>query len=194
MTKKEFLKALEKELIHHNIDDITSIVEYYDELIEDKIESGVKEKDVIDELSITDIVRNVKAHRTIEDATQKPSISNGMKALMAFLGVLSFPMLLVMGTVLFALLIAMISIVFAVFVTFGALLFGAGVAFIILLGALVSGNIPFFPALFGLGLALFLVGVFGMLVKWTLTASREIMAWFINLIDTKFRKKVGNND
>ena len=192
MTKKEFLKALEKELIYHGTEDITSIMEYYEELIEDKKESGIKEKEVIDELSISDIVRNVKVERRIEDAVQKPSISNGMKALIAFLGILSFPMLITVGVFLFAMLIALLAIIFAVVVTFGALFIAMIVTIAALIGSVIFGHLPLVTALFALGVALVLVGSFGMLVKWTIIASKEIMIWFINLISTKFRKRRGN--
>jgi len=194
MTKKEFLKALEKELIYHGCEDVTTLIEYYDELIEDKIESGLKEKEVINDLSVSDIVRNMKAERKIGEAVEKPSISNGVKALIAFLGVLSFPMLIAVGAVLFALFITIFALIFTVVVTFGALFLAGVIAIGALIGAMIFGQLPFVTALFALGIVLVLIGVFGMLVKWTIVASREIMKWFIELINNKFRKKVKNNE
>jgi len=194
VNKKEFLKVLEKELVHHQCEDITNLIEYYDELIEDKKESGAKEEDVIQELSISDIVRNLKAERKIEAAVKKPTISNGMKALIAFLGILSFPMLITVGAVLFALVITVLALIFSVVVTFGALFLAGIVTIIALIGAVISGQLPFLTALFILGTTLVMIGVFGMLVKWTIVASREIVAWFAQLIKTKFRKETKSDE
>lgn len=194
MNKKEFLKALENELIYHKVEDISGIVEYWDELIEDKKESGEKEKDIIADLSISDIMRNVKVHKTIEEASQKPSISNGMKALIAFLGILSFPMLIAAGGLLFGLFMALIAIIFALIVTFGGLFIAAIIIIPTLIGLVISGNIQLVSALFGIGIMLILVGIFGMLVKWAFLGSTKLMEWFINLINNKFRKKVTNNE
>ena len=194
MTKKEFLRALEKELIYHGCEDLTSVIEYYDELIEDKKENGEKEKKVIDELSISDIVRNMKVEKRIEEATQKPTISNGMKALIAFLGILSFPMLITVGAFLFAMLIALLAVIFAVLLTFG-IFFVVGIVLVpVLIGSIIIGHLPLMTAIFTLGVVLVLVGIFGMLVKWTIAASREIMIWFIDLINSKFRKRRENHE
>jgi len=190
MTKKEFLKALENELIKLDVQDITNILEYYDELIEDQIENGKKEKEVINSISIYDIIKETKAHKKINEAVEKPSISGGMKALIAFLGVLSFPMLITVGAVLFALLITMLAVIFAVLVTFGAIFLVGVISMPVLIGSLLFGHMTFIPALLALGVSLVLMGVFGMLVKWTILASKEIMGWFINLINKKFRKRV----
>ena len=194
MNKKEFLKALENELIKLDVQDITNILEYYDEYIEDQIENGKKEKEVIDGISMYDIIKETRAHKKINEATEKPSISNGMKALIAFLGILSFPMLITVGAVLFALLVAMLAIIFAVVVTFGALFVAGIITIVVLIGSLIFGQLTFFAALFGLGIMLVLVGIFGMLVKWTIIASQEIMAWFIKLINRKFRKRSTNHE
>ncbi|MCL2383774.1 MAG: DUF1700 domain-containing protein [Oscillospiraceae bacterium] len=188
MDKKEFLKALEKELTHSQCEDITSVLEYYDEFIEDKKESGVNENDIIQELSVTDIIRNLKVERKIEEAVKKPSISNGMKALIAFLGVLSFPMLIAFGAVLFALFITIVAVGFSLMIAFGSLFVAAVLSVGAVIVAVITGQIPIPTGLLMLGVMLVLTGLFGITARWTVVGSQKVMKWFSGLIKKKFNK------
>ena len=183
-----------KELIYHNYEDITSIVEYYDELIEDKKENGTKEKAIINELSISDIVRNVKVGKAIDKAVEKPTISNGMKALIAFLGILSFPMIIVLGSLIFALVITVLTLVFTVIFIFGVLFFSGIITIAALIAAMIFSQLPIATGLFALGITLIFTALFAMLLKWSIVALGEITVWFIDIIKRKFKKEVSNNE
>lgn len=86
MDKKEFLKELRYKLNKENYDDVDGIIDYYDELIEDRIErTNEIEKEVIKDLgSVDDIVKKVcgskktdriKYEEEITDE-DKPSVKN----------------------------------------------------------------------------------------------------------------------
>ena len=194
MNKKEFIKALENELIKLEVQDITNILEYYDELIEDQIENGKSEKEVINGINIYDIIKEVKAHKKISDAVEKPTISNSMKALIAFLGILSFPMLIVVGSIFFALFITIFAIMFSFIIAFGVSFFAILISTIALIGAIIFNQIPFVTGIFILGINFVLIGIFAMLTKWSIQVSKLITVRLIDLINNKFRKRVGNNE
>ena len=196
MNKKEFLDNLEKELKKLNVQDSQNILEYYDEFIEDQKESGKKEKDIISKINMDDIRKEVKIHKKINDATERPSLSTGIKALIAFLGILSLPMLLAVGGILFAIVVTALALIFALFVTVGALLFASGASIVAFIWGVGSGTIGIAPALFGIGWALVFLGLFALLLKWTINVSREIITWGADLLKRELNKRRGgkNND
>ena len=58
MKKSEFLNLLQLSLKGFPKDDIAKTIQYWDEMISDKVEDGMKEEDVIKDLSIEEIVGN----------------------------------------------------------------------------------------------------------------------------------------
>ena len=194
MTKKEFLKALETELIKLGANDITNILEYYDELIEDKKESGKKEKDIVNELSIYDIVKEVKVHKRVDEAVKSPTISNGMKALIAFLGFLSVPMLIGVGGVIFGIVVTIAALLFALFVTSGAIIIASVTSIFVLIAAIILGKLPFVTALFCIGIVLVFSGLFGLLLKWSITLSKETVAWLSGQLQKQLNKRKGGQE
>lgn len=196
MNKKEFLKALENELISLEASDITNIIEYYDELIEDGKESGKKEKDIINDISIYEITKEVRAHKRIDEAVKKPTLSNSVKALIAFLGILSIPMLISVGAVIFSLFIGAVAIAFALIVTFGAVVFAGGASVVAIIGAIIIGKLPFSTGIFGIGLAIFLAGIFSIVLKWTISLSKELIVTIADFLKHQLNKRKGvkNNE
>ena len=193
MNKKEFLRLLEKELVKLEVQDTVSILEYYDELIEDQKEIGKKEKDIIDKLSIYEIVKNIKVNKTIDEAVKKPTLSNGMKALIAFLGILSLPMLIGVGALIFAIAITIAALLFALVTTVSAIFFASIASVVALLFALILGKLPIATALFCLGTVLILTGLFSALLKWVLNLTKEIIGWSMSLLKNQISKRKGGN-
>jgi uncharacterized membrane protein len=193
LNKKEFLKALERELINLEENGITNIIEYYDELIEDQIENGEKEKDVIADMSIYEIVKEVKASKKINEAAKKPSLSNGMKALIAFLGILSFPLLITVGVLTFVILVTIIAIIFSFIVTLGTLALAGIASFVVFFLGMILGTIPIATGLFGIGVSFIITGLMIILVKWGASISRDMLAWFTKLIKAKYKKYKGDD-
>ncbi len=56
MNKETFMKELSKRIQHLKQDERMSVLQYYNELIEDKIDSGASEKDAIDSLGTVDYI------------------------------------------------------------------------------------------------------------------------------------------
>jgi len=194
MSKKEFLKELEATLEKLGVQDKDNIIEYYDELIEDQKESGKKEKDIIKNINMNDITKEVKVHEKINAAVKKPSLSNGTKALIAFLGVLSFPLLITVGALVFGLSVAILAVMFSLVVTLGALVIGGIASFVTFTGGMIMGTIPIPTGLLGIGLSLILTGIMIMLVRWGYHVSLEMISWFSQLIKKKYQKYKGDGN
>jgi len=191
MNKKEFMSLLEKELKRINVSDIEEIMEYYDEYIEDQKENGKKEKDIIKKFDMDELLKEAKIQKQINTASKKPTISNGLKALIAFLGVLSFPMLIVVGSILFAIVVTIFALIFSFIVTVASVIFGSGVGIAIFIGYLISGKISISAFLFAIGVSLVLFGLFIFLLKWALYISREIITWLAQFLQEKLYKRRG---
>jgi uncharacterized membrane protein len=191
MNKKEFLEALEKELKQIEASDSTEVIEYYEELIDDRIENGEKEKKVIESLDVSEITRGVKIQEKIDTAVKKPTISNGVAALIAFLGVLSLPMLITVGAVAFAGVITLAALLFSLFMTVGALLVASIVGVVALIAAAFTGELPVATVMFSVGIALILVGLFWLLARWVFKVSKEIIVWSMNALKKRFLSKKG---
>lgn len=64
----EFLKELRSLLVANHSEDVDSIVEYFEEYIEDKKESGELEEDILDELGTpTDIVSEILERKVVKN-------------------------------------------------------------------------------------------------------------------------------
>jgi len=191
MNKKEFLKELEKELKKIKVHDIEDILDYYDEYIEDQKEQGKKEKDIIKKFNMDEMIKEAKIHKQINKASKKPTISNGLKALIAFLGILSFPMLIVVGAVLFAVAVTVLSLIFAFVVTIASVIFGSGLGLVAIVGYLIAGQISIYSFLFSLGGCLLILGLFLLLLKWAIGISRELIQWLADTLQEKLYKRRG---
>jgi len=191
MTKQEFLADLKKELKKMDVIDIDDILEYYDEYIEEQKELGKKEKDIIKKFDMNEIMKEAKIHMQINTASEKPTLSNGIKALIAFLGVLSFPMLIVAGAVLFAIIITVLALIFSFIVTIGAIIFGSGVGIVAFIVAVVTGQITISSFLFVTGVSLVVLGLFLFLMKWAISISRDSISWLADTLQSKLYKRRG---
>ena len=191
MNKKEFMKSLTKELNQLKVQDVDNILEYFDELIEDKKENGMKEKDIINDLSIYEIIKNIKAHKKIDEAVKKPTLSNGMKALIAFLSILSLPMLIGLGILMIAIFITVAALMFALILTAGSLLLFGGTFIIALTYMLIIGNLPVSTFLFFTGSSLILIALSSIFMKWSIEFSKDTTIWFINILKNQIDKRKG---
>jgi len=195
MKKEKFLKDLREELVKYKVSDVDNIIEYYDELIEDKKESSknkLNEEEIIAKLgSVSDITREVLIDQRLEVASNKPTISNGIKALIAFLSILSLP-------VLFPLIIVVVVLSFAAFVLLGsfivvsfALVFSFSAAIIALFFYLFIGQLPIASFIFGLGLMFVFLGLSLLLLKWLSVLIRQFTLSFVEMLKGKVAKRKG---
>jgi len=191
MNKKTFLKKLEEELIKLNVQDISGILEYYDELIEDQKEAGKKEKDIINSFNFDEIIKAVKVHKKINDAVNKPTLSNGVKALLAFLGILSLPMLITFGAIVFVIIITIVAVLFSLLVTFGAVIIASVASIFAIIFAIILGKLPFTTALFLLGSCLVTCGLFCLIFKLAISLSKEMIVAIADYLKNQLEKRNG---
>jgi len=192
MKKSEFLSVLRSELEKYKINDIDNIIEYYDELIEDKIEGSKKnsEEEIVDNLGcISDIVKNIILEQRIEAAEEKPTISNGFKAWVTALSVMSLPILIPLIMVIGALAISAVAIVFSFIMVVIAVIFVLVAAMINFIIAFANGNIPLESFIFAMGASLTLFGCSLMLLKWLAQLTKQFVLWPIGFLKEKLPKR-----
>src|SRR6266550_994526 len=93
--KQNYLNELRTELRRYPSGAVDDYIDYYDELISERIESGENETIVLQRIGTPkEIAASFKQDNAIDRAVKKPTVSNGFKALIAVLGVLSLPLLI----------------------------------------------------------------------------------------------------
>jgi uncharacterized membrane protein len=192
MNKKEFLKELENRLALLPSDDVEASLEYYSEMIDERIEEGMDEEsavaslptpekaaaDVISEMSIPKLVKaKIKAKRTL-------------RLWEIVLIILTLPIWL-------SLILAVVSVIFSVYISIWAVVvsfwavgisifamalasLASGLALLIIAGNAGAGIVFFGAAIFFAG-----IGIFGFWVCKELTVficklSKLILKWIKN--------------
>lgn len=170
---QKFLDQLRAELRTYPSGQVDDYIDYYAELISDRIASGESEAVVLHKVgSPKDAAINFKRDNAIDRAINKPTASNGIKALIAVLGVLSLPFLIPVVVLCMAVLVTGI----ALFVTCLAVLMCAAVAAVastIDMAMIVSaGDAPFYLLLLVAGIAAVVVTLTFELIRGMLFAGR----------------------
>ncbi|MBP5554616.1 MAG: DUF1700 domain-containing protein [Lachnospiraceae bacterium] len=170
MLKQEFLSQLRTGLEAASIEDIDECIDYYDEMISDRIESGISEENAVAQMeSVESIISNYKLEKPVTklimDKVQKSheeAKGKGKGTLWIVLAIIGFPIwlpiLIVIFVLLFTLYIVLWSIVIAIFsvlVALGATAICGLFTFILMF----TGFTPWSLGLFALGAALFTGGL-----------------------------------
>lgn len=192
MTKKEFLSKLEEELDNLHYEEKNNILEYYEELIEDKKESGKREKEIIKEIgSIENIIKNIEIEKKIDKAATKPTLSNGLKALIAFLGVCSAPVLFIVAVLIFAFFVTFGALLFAFIAVIGALIVSGIVSVIGIFISLCTNTMPVSTFLFVLGILLVSIVLLLELIRWSIGVTKISISWMAAFLKTKLVNRRG---
>ena len=192
MTKKEFLKILEMELKRIGYKESQSLVDFYDELIEDKMESGKKEKEVISEIgNVQNIIKNIAVEEKIAVAKEKPTLSNGFKALFAVLGVLSLPLLVPMGIVAVALAFALVMLLISLIIVVASGVLSGVAVFIFLIVQVLHYGLPISSFIFGIGVSLVIIGAFLELLRYSVVLPKKLIIIIIKSLEKAINKKKG---
>ncbi len=177
MRKKEFLKRLSNALSDMPRSERNDIIDYYDELIEDRLDrSRISESEVIRELgSIEDIARRVRSkdsgHTRIHYDEYEPSKRSSNKrtsGLGILVLILLIPLWIVLFAVLFSLIITVIAGTIGVFV--------GGCASIIF-GCMSLGE-TLTMGLFEIGLGIFIIGAIVLLSPIII----KLIVWLVKLL------------
>lgn len=131
MSKQEFLDGLRAELQKASIANIDSMVEYYDEMICDRIEDGMSEEAAVADVdSIEEIVNTAMLDKPVTALvkervakTREKAKNNGTQVLWIILAILGFPVWFPIGIAIIAVIIALYVAIWAVVISiFAALL------------------------------------------------------------------------
>jgi len=139
MTKEQYLNDLEQKLSKIPAQDKENAMNFYTEYIDDALENGKTIEDVQKALGKPEeVAAKIIADFSVNRVKEKPSLSNGLKALIAVLGVCALPLALpaaiAVVAIIFALLVAVFSIVFSLIMT----AFGLFLAVAVIIGVAVA--------------------------------------------------------
>ncbi len=133
MTEKEYLKKLKKKLSPLKGDDKNALLDFYKEMIEDKMESGLSEEQAVAELESPETV----AERTLAEYGLQNKPERKLSVLSVILIVIGSPLWLALGVAALGIGIAALCVVFALVVAMvavclsltlgGAAAFAAGI-------------------------------------------------------------------
>lgn len=175
MTKEEFLTALRSALMEERINNVESLVEYYDEMISDRIEDGMSEEEAVEAMGpIADIVSEVSWDRPIGTLVKEKVVKshesakgNGKNMLWVALMIVGFPLWFPVAITIFILLgvIYMIPWIF-IFTFFVILASFAFAAVACLIGFVVEiTKLSLASACISLGIALILASICMVIVR-----------------------------
>lgn len=175
MTKKEFLFYLRKKLRHFPPSEIESALDYYEEVINEKmLREHLSETQAVSSLGKPADVAKLCASEMLMESKQK----NPGKAAMIMLGALASPILLPIGIVAFVVLTVIFAVWVSLVFSFGAASLG-GIAFAI--GGCVS-QIGFVPGFTAVGIGLIIFTTFAFLCTITAYYGGRLITNFISHI------------
>jgi uncharacterized membrane protein len=193
MNKQQFIMELRNSLKSFSLEEVKKIIDYYEELIEEKKEEGLKEEEIINDFGdIKSIVHAVTADlmiertNTYESNENKVNKTNNVKNFFIILGICASPILLPLGIGFFAIFLSLA-------VVFISLIFSFGVTAIVLLAMIIPGVIQVVAS--GAGSAYIIIYISGMLlgsgIMILLTIGTiHLGKYLLNLIIKAFSKAV----
>ncbi|MBQ7390607.1 MAG: DUF1700 domain-containing protein [Clostridia bacterium] len=176
MTKQEFLSALEVKLSKLPRKDTAERIKFYEEMIDDRVEDGLSEKDAIAELGTVDeiyeqFVKELPLLKIIKErVTPKKKLSGGMIALIASTSIIWFPLLISGLSLTLSLYAVLWSLVLSVWAVFASLAISAP-------ASVISGIVSIFTANITQGLLLIGAGL--------VIAGLAILAYYASMYVTK---------
>jgi uncharacterized membrane protein len=187
---EKFLDALRGELRKYPSGDVDDLLEYYGELIGERIANKEKEADVLAAIGTPkEVAASFRQEFAINRAVKRPSFSNTIKVLVAILGVLSLPLLIpVLALIVLCLVVAVMMIgVFFALVACGVF---ASVAAVVDMTLLVhSGDAPFYLLLLTLGGACIVLALAFELTRGIIWVVRWLIRRFAQWLKTRRERK-----
>lgn len=186
MNKQEFLQKLSERLSGLSEEDIKKSIDYYDEIIDDRIEDGLSEEEAVKALgSLDEIVKQILADTLLQgSAKQEENVKREFKTFEIVLIILGFPLWLPLLATFFSLVLtAYILLWVAVVVLYSIVFAFAAGAVGSIAGTIVNMiNGGFAAAVAFLGYGFILAGLF----MPSLLASNFITKQIINLSKAMF--------
>ncbi len=185
MKKYDFLEKLEELLSGLPRCDIDSSVEYYGEMIDDKIEEGLSEEEAVDAIGTPekiaeDILRETPPSKTVSKPVSPKTRRSGMNITLLILGFpLWLPLLIAAFAVVFSIVIALWSVVVSLWATFVALIVSSVACLIVSIIGLFTGQLVHGLALLATAL---IVGGISLFVYMGCIALTRGMWWLTKVI------------
>lgn len=156
MTKSQFLDLLKEKLAFLPEDDLEDQLDFYSEMIDDRIDDGLSQEDAISEIgSIEDIVAQIKNSSADLENTDKPIFKRSLKTWEIILLIIGSPIWISLGlaalSVALSLYTAIWSVIISLWAAFGALA-GCSLSVVVGIGLLTSGDIVAGIAMMGAGM------------------------------------------
>lgn len=176
MTKNEFVAQLKNKLSDLSQEDIQKSVDYYSEMIDDRIEDGLSEEEAVEAVgNIDDIVQQILMDMPLPKlvkakVTPKRSIKGWEIALIIISFPIWLPVLISIASVVFSLVISFFAVIISLYAVVFSL-FASAVGCLFTVGtAVVSGNMAYGSLALGaaficVGVAILLFLLFNQLVK-----------------------------
>ncbi|HEY8445085.1 MAG TPA: DUF1700 domain-containing protein [Bacilli bacterium] len=193
MNKVKFLNEIKVNLKDFKKEEIDRIIEYYEEMIDDKIEMGLSEEEAISSLGdVNEITTEIKTNLLGERSKNKST--NSLRNFILILGICTSPVLIPIAIGFSVLFIGILIAIGAVFLSIGITavsLFFFGITNSI--NMLISGeNIGIIMILLGLSL------IFGAILTYLTYELYNLSKIILNYINKQFikiikRKRVVNN-
>ena len=183
MSKQEFLKQLAFRLEHLSVEERDDIINYYDELIEDKKDREyLDEETVINNLgSLDDIVRRVapKSSETKIYYDEDKKVEKGPneeKDTKLIMSIISIPVCLVIGAVLFSIGVTIAMVAISLIST----------AIVCIGLAITSFATNYLVALYEISMALILIGLAVIIVPCLSKLFKLLIAWIKKMYNKYF--------
>lgn len=196
MNKAEFLISLKYKLVGLSATDSEKAVEYYSEMIDDRIESGMSEEEAVADVGTPDecanaILMDMPITKVVKAKIKKQGRLKGWEVALIILGApLWIPLLITLLAVAFAIVVTLFSVVIAFAASVIALLFCG--LFCVACGVFDFLRATFASGLFGVGIGLAAIGcgiLATLLVILTLKFSIWLLKAFTRLIKSLFIRK-----
>lgn len=192
MTKSEYLEELRSRLTAASVANIDSRIDYYSEMIDDRIEDGMTEEDAIASMeSIDSIVETFQLEKPVATLVKEKvrkstetASQNGHLAIWIVLAILGSPLWIPLLIVALSVLLVIVIVLFVIIITIFSVFLAIGCAAIACVAApFFAVNVTTVGLLGTIGAALICTGIVIVLWKPVLAVCR----WLFNLIGGMFK-------
>ena len=200
MNKEQYISQLKGRMEAAGITNVDERIEFYDEMLSDRIDSGMEEEAAVSSMEdIEDIIENARLEKPVTALVAEKVIKSheeakkkGNGALWIILAIIGFPIWLPILCVLFSLLLVIYIVLWTIVFTIFVVLLSFAIAAVASLAAFITmffNPIPSPIGFAGLGGALFFGGLTVLLFKPCVVLAKSI-ATMIPAIFKKIKKNV----
>lgn len=188
MNKEKFYQSLKNRLKNFDKSEAKSIIEYFDEIIDEKMENGYTEEEAISSLgNVDDIIRAIKTDLVIKRSSDKKT--NSLRNFLIILGICSSPILIPIGVAFFITFFSLLISLFSVFIALAVSSFACYFAAIVTAIGMFLKSIDLGIILLVFGGAILAGSILGLL-SISLYKVSKVILHVINNLYSKLIKKV----